>query len=267
MQNSMDMLASFFAGSYAVYNRMNPQRRQELYSNFGYYPTQIPQLIPLQTVSNAQISSPPESDLSERKTKPDEERKGKLDETPSTSKERMKFSIDSILNDSRDVAHETKTIPGQANINVVDSDETDDEDDSLPWLQCTRYKPPKLPRNKRKDCIKKRKLGRNPRVPFTQHQVAALEQKFRRTQYLSSMDVAELSTLLNLTETRVKIWFQNRRARERRDREAAQRGQIIQNKQSTAMFSGMIWPFSSNVRTPTPPQTFPFGTSTSNSIK
>lgn len=59
--------------------------------------------------------------------------------------------------------------------------------------------------NKRKDCVKKRKLGRNPRVPFTQHQVAALEQKFRRTQYLSSMDVAELSTLLNLTETRVCI--------------------------------------------------------------
>jgi homeobox protein MSX len=57
--------------------------------------------------------------------------------------------------------------------------------------------------NKRKDCIKKRKLGRNPRVPFTQHQVAALEQKFHRTQYLSSMDVAELSTILNLTETRV----------------------------------------------------------------
>lgn len=65
----------------------------------------------------------------------------------------------------------------------------------------------------------------------------------------------------------MKIWFQNRRARERRDREAAQRGQIIQNKQSTATFSGMLWPFSNNIRTPTPPQTFQFGTPTSNSIK
>ncbi|CAL1527517.1 unnamed protein product, partial [Lymnaea stagnalis] len=59
---------------------------------------------------------------------------------------------------------------------------------------------------------------RNPRVPFTQHQVLVLEEKFRRTHYLSSMDVAELSSALNLTETRVKIWFQNRRARERRDK-------------------------------------------------
>ncbi|ELT94141.1 hypothetical protein CAPTEDRAFT_70959, partial [Capitella teleta] len=57
---------------------------------------------------------------------------------------------------------------------------------------------------------------RNPRVPFTQHQVVMLEQKFRHTHYLSSVDVAELSAKLNLTETRVKIWFQNRRARERR---------------------------------------------------
>ncbi|KAL3872675.1 hypothetical protein ACJMK2_035886, partial [Sinanodonta woodiana] len=56
---------------------------------------------------------------------------------------------------------------------------------------------------KKKDGFKKRKLGRNPRVPFTQHQVAALEQKFRQTHYLSSMDVAELSAALSLTETRV----------------------------------------------------------------
>jgi len=56
---------------------------------------------------------------------------------------------------------------------------------------------------KLKDGTKKRKLGRNPRVPFTQHQVSLLEQKFRRTHYLSSIDVAELSSALNLTENRV----------------------------------------------------------------
>ncbi|XP_070181206.1 homeobox protein MSX-1-like [Littorina saxatilis] len=102
---------------------------------------------------------------------------------------------------------------------------------NYPWLQCTRYYPPKLQRSKKKDGGgKKRKLGRNPRVPFTQHQVAVLEEKFRRTHYLSSMDVAELSTALNLSETRVKIWFQNRRARERREREASQRAQLLTQK-------------------------------------
>lgn len=56
---------------------------------------------------------------------------------------------------------------------------------------------------KSKEGSKKRKLGRNPRIPFTQHQVALLEQKFRHTHYLSSVDVAELSAALNLTENRV----------------------------------------------------------------
>jgi len=75
---------------------------------------------------------------------------------------------------------------------------------------------------KLKDGAKKRKLGRNPRVPFTQHQVSLLEQKFRRTHYLSSIDVAELSSALNLTENRVSkctvrdvgnAWFPSFRCR------------------------------------------------------
>ncbi|RUS85015.1 hypothetical protein EGW08_007260 [Elysia chlorotica] len=73
------------------------------------------------------------------------------------------------------------------------------------WLHCTRYHPPKLQRSKKAAGSKKRKLGRNPRVPFTQHQVLVLEEKFRRTHYLSSMDVAELSTALSLTETRTSL--------------------------------------------------------------
>ncbi|KAK0052286.1 homeobox protein MSH-D, partial [Biomphalaria pfeifferi] len=56
--------------------------------------------------------------------------------------------------------------------------------------------------SKKKEGHKKWKLGRNPRIPFTQHQLVVLEEKFRRTHYLSSMDVAELSSALNLTETR-----------------------------------------------------------------
>ncbi|XP_050704173.1 homeobox protein MSX-1-like [Eriocheir sinensis] len=73
------------------------------------------------------------------------------------------------------------------------------------WLQCTRYHPPKLPRVKRREGGQKRKLGRNPRVPFSSTQLAALETRFRQSQYLSSCDVADLSALLNLTETRVSI--------------------------------------------------------------
>ncbi|XP_054282553.1 homeobox expressed in ES cells 1-like [Macrosteles quadrilineatus] len=85
------------------------------------------------------------------------------------------------------------------------------------WLNCTRYHPPKLNRSKKKEGCVRRKLGRNPRIPFSAAQVAVLEDKFRVSPYLSTSDVGHLSTLLRLSDTRIKIWFQNRRARERRD--------------------------------------------------
>ncbi|XKL64565.1 hypothetical protein PGB90_004651 [Kerria lacca] len=85
------------------------------------------------------------------------------------------------------------------------------------WLNYTRYKPPKLQRIRKKDCVQKRRLGRNPRIPFSTEQVALLEEKFQISPYLSNSDVIHLSNCLQLSESRIKIWFQNRRARERRD--------------------------------------------------
>lgn len=50
---------------------------------------------------------------------------------------------------------------------------------------------------------KKRKLGRNPRIPFTQQQIDRLERKYIKSRYLSSLDVAGLSKELDLSEPRV----------------------------------------------------------------
>ncbi|KAM3173418.1 hypothetical protein ACTXT7_012547 [Hymenolepis weldensis] len=62
-----------------------------------------------------------------------------------------------------------------------------------------------------------RARNRNSRVPFTRKQVERLEAIFNQTNYLSGREVTEVARELQISESRVKIWFQNRRARKRRE--------------------------------------------------
>lgn len=55
--------------------------------------------------------------------------------------------------------------------------------------------------------------SRRARTAFTYEQLVALENKFKTTRYLSVCERLNLALSLNLTETQVKIWFQNRRTK------------------------------------------------------
>ncbi|XP_064172947.1 NK1 transcription factor related 2-like,a [Anguilla rostrata] len=54
---------------------------------------------------------------------------------------------------------------------------------------------------------------RRARTAFTYEQLVALENKFHTTRYLSVCERLNLALSLGLTETQVKIWFQNRRTK------------------------------------------------------
>lgn len=72
-------------------------------------------------------------------------------------------------------------------------------------------------------CGKKKKISndnssktgkpRRARTAFTYEQLVALENKFKTTRYLSVCERLNLALSLSLTETQVKIWFQNRRTK------------------------------------------------------
>ena len=91
------------------------------------------------------------------------------------------------------------------------------------------------------------KKKKKARTTFTGRQIFELEKQFEEKKYLTATERSDMAALLNVTETQVKIWFQNRRTKwkkqekllEEQDNEAASpQTDIGENKDGDSNSSG-----------------------------
>ncbi|CAL1273459.1 unnamed protein product, partial [Larinioides sclopetarius] len=73
------------------------------------------------------------------------------------------------------------------------------------------------------------------RIVYTDHQRLELEKEFHYSRYITIRRKVELASSLNLSERQIKIWFQNRRAKDRR--QAKKREELmLKNKDTPVVY-------------------------------
>ncbi|NP_001158386.1 BarH-like homeobox [Saccoglossus kowalevskii] len=91
-----------------------------------------------------------------------------------------------------------------------DDDDEEDDDDDLVGVKDDEIS------SSRDSPSNKTKKQRKARTAFSDHQLNTLERSFERQKYLSVQERMDLASSLNLTDTQVKTWYQNRRTKWKR---------------------------------------------------
>ena len=80
------------------------------------------------------------------------------------------------------------------------------------WFECIGYDPSNVPNFLLGPFRKPKRI----RTAFSPSQLLRLEEVFEKNQYVVGSERKQLARDLNLSETQIKVWFQNRRTKHKR---------------------------------------------------